>query len=294
MTQANRKSNFGDQQILIDPVEQFTGTILIAAPHMDDEILACGGTIAQLPQKEQIHVVYGTDGTKSPSPILLWRDSISPDLSDVRIKESKAAMKFLGVPVTNTHFLCLPEARLKGNLTILRRHLLEIIDHLQPDYIFMPFRYDRHPDHLAMNHVITTAYDEGLLPRTQLIEYFIYYRWRLLPAGDVRKYIDSRYLLEVDIQNVAVSKRRALDCFKSQTTIYYPWQTRPILTPTLLDEECQQPEFFLRYDVSVPGAAVFYKLIAWIRLVHRLEPFLQIWKYRVGIFLHWRMQGGDN
>jgi hypothetical protein len=37
---------------------------------MDDEALACGGLIAKLPQKERIHIVYATDGMKSPAPIM--------------------------------------------------------------------------------------------------------------------------------------------------------------------------------------------------------------------------------
>jgi LmbE family N-acetylglucosaminyl deacetylase len=79
---------------------------------MDDEVLACGGIIARLPQKERIHVIYATDGMKSPSPIVPWRDSISPDLGEVRMRESRAAMKILGVPGENTYFLNLPEAGL--------------------------------------------------------------------------------------------------------------------------------------------------------------------------------------
>ena len=277
--------HLGDQKLLADPVALFPGTVLIAAPHMDDEVLACGGTIAQLPQKERVYVVYATDGMKSPSPIVPWSDSITPDLGEVRIQESRAAMNFLGIPEANTHFLRLPEAQLREHMTTLGHLFLEIIDRLRPDHILMPFRYDRHPDHLAINHAIMTIYNQNLFPYMQLSEYFVYYRWRLLPARDVRKYIQPQHLLEVDIQKVATAKRKALDCFKSQTTIYYPWQTRPILTPILLDEECQQPELFLRYDTSAPGAAVFSRLVIWIRLVHRLEPFLQRWKYHVGAFI---------
>jgi LmbE family N-acetylglucosaminyl deacetylase len=54
--------------IFVDPNEIFKGVILIVAPHMDDEVLECGDTIAQLPQKEQIHVIYAADGMESPTP----------------------------------------------------------------------------------------------------------------------------------------------------------------------------------------------------------------------------------
>jgi hypothetical protein len=112
----------------------------------------------------------------------------------------------------------------------------------------------------------------------------VYYRWRLLPKRDIRKYIQPAYLVQVNIESVAWKKREALACFKSQTTLYYPWQTRPILTPVLLDEECQNPEYFLLPDPAVEGSAVFTGLMLWIKIAHGLEPRLQKWKYLVGAF----------
>jgi hypothetical protein len=124
-----------------------------------------------------------------------------------------------------------------------------------------------------------------MFPQAQLFEYFVYYRWRLLPAKDVRRYIKPDYLLEVDIKDESTLKKTALNCFESQTTIYYSWQTRPILTPRLIDEDSQGPEFFLRFDRAAQGPSVFSSAVVWIRIAHRLEPFLQRWKYRVGAVL---------
>ena len=276
----------GCLDLLVNPAEIFQGTVLIAAPHMDDEVLACGGTVSKLPNKDTIHIVYVTDGMKSPSPIVPWRDSITMDLGEVRMRESKSAMRFLGVPEKNTHFLALPEAKLTKYRSELREMLLRLIREIRPDHIFMPFRYDRHPDHLAVNQVITAEHRQGACRYSSLYEYFIYYRWRLLPARDVRRYVRPEYLLEVNTEDVAGKKRIALDCFKSQTTKYYPWQTRPILMPNLLDERAQNPEVFLRYDPAVAGNAVFSRATFWIQIVHGLEPFLQKWKYRVGALLY--------
>jgi LmbE family N-acetylglucosaminyl deacetylase len=252
---------------------------------MDDEVLACGGTIAKLPCKERIHVVLATDGTQSPSPIIPWQDATSPDLGEVRVDESRAALKFLGVPERNVYFLRLPEAQLGKHIPRLAAMLAALVERIQPATLLMPFRYDRHPDHLAVNHVVTAAYQQGNFPQAGLFEYFVYYRWRLLPGRDLRPYVDPQYLLKIDIQDVSVQKRTALSHFKSQTTIFYPWQTRPILTSVLLDEVSQNPELFLRYDPAVNGAAVFTKAVIWIRLVHRLEPLLKKGRYLTGAWL---------
>jgi len=260
------------------------GTIIIVAPHMDDEALACGGLIAKLPQKDRIHIIYATDGMKSPAPIIPGRDEISSNLGKMRMQESTEAMKLLGVPGQNLHFLCLPEAELRKNTSALRESLRDKIQSISPNFIFMPFRYDRHPDHLAINHVIAADLEKGIIA-AQPIEYFVYYRWRLMPKRDIRKYIQPKFLFKLDIMDVTKLKRKALDCFTSQTTIYYPWQTRPILTSILLDEECRNPEYFLIAPASSSGTAVFSNSVLWIRLVHRLEPVLQKWKYLTGAFL---------
>ena len=265
-------------------LELLTGNIVIAAPHMDDEVLACGGLIAKLPHKERVHIIYATDGMKSPAPIIPGRDQISPDLGKIRMQESIKAMKLLGVPERNLDFLCLPESRTRETVSRLRDILRAKLQSIQPDHIFVPFRYDRHPDHLAVHDVVASDLEQGII-QAQLVEYFVYYRWRLMPKRDIRKYIKPQFLYKLEIGSVAQQKRQVLDCFTSQTTIYYPWQTRPILTSILLDEECQNPEFFLISNDSSVGAAVFSNSVLWIRLVHRLEPILQQWKYRIGAYL---------
>jgi LmbE family N-acetylglucosaminyl deacetylase len=270
-------------------LQLLTGKIVIVAPHMDDEALACGGLIAKLPRKDDVHIIYATDGMKSPAPIIPGRDQISPDLGKTRMQESVEAMKILGVREQNLHFLCLPEAQLKKHISSLRNLLRDKIRTIAPEQIFVPFRYDRHPDHLAVNHAVVLELEQGTM-QANLIEYFVYYRWRLMPMGDIRRYIRPQFLFKLALGDVAGQKRQALDCFASQTTIYYSWQTRPILTSMLLDEESKNPEFFLRATASAAGAAVFSNSVLWIRLVHRLEPILQRWKYRIGATLKRSLQ----
>jgi LmbE family N-acetylglucosaminyl deacetylase len=207
-------------------------------------------------------------------------DEVTVDLCAVRKSESIAAMGLLGVPRANLRFLDLPEAGLPRVTAALQRLLRERLDELRPDHVFAPFRYDRHPDHLAVNRAATQAYLDGAFTGT-LTEYFVYHRWRLLPGGNIRRYIRAECLSSIDIGAVASRKRAALACFKSQTTRYFAWQTRPILTPELLDDECLGPELFLRYDAAWSGTRVFTGAVPWIRIAHRLEPKLQKWKYHV-------------
>ncbi len=262
-----------------DPAVLFPGTLVIAVPHMDDEALALGGTIARLPEKSRVHVVYATDGSMSPVPMFRWMGAPSADLPQIREAEAKAAMRVLDVPEENLHFLRYPDGALKRHVRELSRSLAAHIDRLEPSHVFIPFRYDRHPDHLALHRAGLSAV-ASLDTSARVVEYFVYYRWRLIPGGDVRSLVRPERRVQVGIRSFSEQKRRALECYVSQTTRYFGWQDRPILPAARLEEVSRAPEIFLLRDPDVPGTAVFSRLRFWIPVAHRLEPTLKKWKDR--------------
>ncbi len=259
---------------LVDPSRIFNGIVLVVAPHMDDEVLACGGTLARLPDKAGVHFVYGSDGSQSPVSSFrrLGRD---PDgLSQIRVEEAKAALEVLGVPAGNLHFLHFPDGQLNGHIDELVQLLAAIIDNLKPDHVVIPFRYDHHPDHLAVNHATLRALTLGNV-RPEILEYFVYYRWRLLPGGDIRRFVRPELLVGVDIGPGSNLKRKALDCYRSQTTTYYDWQDRPILSRELLDEVCRGPELFVRFGASAFNTSVLRGGSVLVRAIQFIEPRLK-------------------
>jgi N-acetylglucosamine malate deacetylase 1 len=271
--------------MLDNTAEVLQGRGLIIAPHMDDEVLGCGGALAQLADKEGTHVMYATDGSQSPLLPTSGRTTTTPDLNAIRKAEAQSALGVLGIPSDNMHFLDLPDGRLSDHAKACGASLTELLKRIEPTYVMTPFRYDRHPDHLTVNRVTTTALQQAS-PHTTLFEYFVYYRWRLLRRGDVRNYIHPDHLIEIDIGAVAIQKRKALACFKSQVTRFYPWQRRPVLAENLLSEVCQNPELFLKYDPHFPGATIFTKAHTWIRLAHHCETPLKTAKDRAVALWH--------
>jgi LmbE family N-acetylglucosaminyl deacetylase len=247
--------------------ELLAGRVLLSVPHMDDGVLACGGTIAQLSDPSRVHVVYASDGRGSPEPVVPWRDRVTHDLFDVRRAEAIAAMSQLGVPEEQLHFLALPDRKLRSHGALLATQLRTIIDRVAPDRVLAPFRFDQNPDHLAVHAAVRRC-----APRC-LIEYFVYYRMRFLPGGDLRNDLRPELRMEVDIDAASRTKRVALDCFASQTTRFYTWQTRPNLTPELLDDVSAAPECFIR-DAPA-GTRVFIRNATRIRILNRLEPTLK-------------------
>ena len=66
------------------------GRILILAPHMDDEILACGGAMLMHTQKANIHCLFATDGggvyTDQGTDVTINRTSIQGNDAEPRIQ----------------------------------------------------------------------------------------------------------------------------------------------------------------------------------------------------------------
>src|SRR5687768_9997585 len=108
---------------LLKSSQVFLGDIVIIAPHMDDEILACGGTIAQLPDKRRIYCIYATDGSQSPVPVYSWQGKVTVDLPAVRKQEAQNAMRVLGIPAENLLFLGLPDRKLRSHKRELSQRL---------------------------------------------------------------------------------------------------------------------------------------------------------------------------
>lgn len=264
--------------------EFFQGRVVIIAPHMDDEILACGGTIAQLPDKNFVYCIYATDGSQSPVPVYSWQGKVTVDLPSIRKQEAQNAMGVLGVPEDNLFFLDFPDRKLKHYRSELSQKLKECIEEINPSLVLIPFCYDRHPDHLVVNNVMGDLRHSGDY-HFILLEYFVYYQWRLLPKKDVRKYVHPDQLIQIDISPESLLKQKALESYVSQTTLFFSWQHRPILPKERVEGVSRSAELFLRRDPNLPPSSVFKSLGTWIRIVHSVEPLLKNWKEQVvGIF----------
>jgi len=259
------------------PHELLDGPVTVLAPHMDDEVLGCGATLAAVAGAQSIHIVYVTDGARSPIPEAPWIGRASADLSGVRAGEACRAMRTLGIPDENLRFLDLPDLEVTRRENELRDRVLALLEELRPRYLLVPFRYDRHRDHVATNRAAVNAAfagsDESL--QIQIVEYFIYYRSRILPRGDVRRYVRPDQLAIVDTSKFSALKRRALECYETQTTVFFEWQRRPNLTRRFVDEVSASPEAFVLHSPSLSGSRIFERGAGWVRWVQAIEQPLK-------------------
>lgn len=115
--------------------------ILIIAPHPDDEVLGCGGIIAKNAAKgNDVYVVIVTNAYVGAPEMFTEKGT-----EKVRI-EARNSHQFLGVK--ETLFLDFPAPRLDTIPSYkLSIALLEIINKLKIDTLYIPHRGDIHKDH---------------------------------------------------------------------------------------------------------------------------------------------------
>ncbi|MBW4521917.1 MAG: PIG-L family deacetylase [Scytolyngbya sp. HA4215-MV1] len=191
--------------------------ILVVAPHPDDETLGCGGAIAlsrQLGCEVQILVI--SDGTQSHPNSQQYPP---PVLQALREDETIAGVSILGVPAEFVTFLQLQDGAVpaistpEGRSARIRCSLY--LESVIPAVIFLPWRYDPHPDHRAAWQLIRAALaDLPFQPR--LIEYPI---WDWDPQQSGQLPIQDRFAAwRLDISAVLPQKRQAIAAYRSQTT----------------------------------------------------------------------------
>lgn len=111
---------------------------LVIAPHHDDEVLGCAGTIARLSASGA--VVQVAVVTRGAPP------RFDPRLAATVREEARSAHALLGVE--RTHFLDFPAAELdRVPQADLNDALEAVVSEAAPDTVFIPFAGDLHRDH---------------------------------------------------------------------------------------------------------------------------------------------------
>jgi LmbE family N-acetylglucosaminyl deacetylase len=181
--------------------------IVVLAPHMDDEVFGCGGTLARaVASGSEVRVLFITDGSRGYDPARASGLSQSARLEFERTlvvarkaeARHAAAILRLGEPV----FLDLPDGR-AGATPGAAERLACALRQLAPEALFVPFFTDPHPDHWATNRLLVDALAGSRLPLWTLC--WAYEVWTPLFANTF-----------VDVSQVMETKSQAMAAFSSQ------------------------------------------------------------------------------
>lgn len=243
-----------DEQTMLPfhPTMLLGESILVLAPHPDDEVIGCGGFLA-LARREgkSISVVIATDGIAAePSPD---RDRYS----DEREGESRRGLATLGIE--QVEFLRLPDRGLASNLPQLIEQISTRIDRLNPDLILAPAPFDLHPDHHMVSRAVWEIFQDTGRARSHRDITIAFYETSqpLLPSSIV------------DITDVAETKFEAIRAHQSQMKIRdYVWFSRGLaqFRALTMPAEVKYAEAYRQITVRELGRE------PWSRFVEQLRP----------------------
>ncbi|WP_219904545.1 PIG-L deacetylase family protein [Stenomitos frigidus] len=198
-------------------VQTITGSVLVVAPHPDDETLGCGGAIALLRTLGYpVQILVMSDGTMSHPRSLKYP---TPRLQALREAETLEAMSILGVSEAAVTFLRLQDGSIPTSTSPGRQEVVARcrtwLEPLQPATIFLPWRADPHPDHRATWTLMRAALaDFNEAPR--MIEYPIW-DWDPEQQGALANFTQVMGW-RLDIRSMLETKQAAIAAYRSQTT----------------------------------------------------------------------------
>lgn len=201
---------FGQKDVVREREAPANQNVLVLAPHMDDEIFGCGGTLTICARQHAlVTVVYLTDGRKgydsknTTCQSATDRVRFEDRLVETRKAEARSVSDLLKLrpPV----FLDLPDGRLGVDSDSIDR-LASILDRYRPATVFLPYLTDPHQDHWATIGVFLKAAEQSRL--AQHVECWGYEVWAPLLANTI-----------VDITAVMKEKEAAMQQYRTQTAV---------------------------------------------------------------------------
>src|SRR5438552_19143198 len=131
-------------------------TVLVIAPHPDDESIGCGGTLRLRTWcRDRVVAVFLTSGELGLKHLpreKAWA---------IREQEAREAAKILGL--AKVHFLRQPDWSVGDHIPEAAKALRPFLKKEKPALIYLPHPAEWHPDHKAALPVLRSA-----LPRTGL------------------------------------------------------------------------------------------------------------------------------
>lgn len=150
-------------------------TVLVIAPHSDDEVLGCGGLLDVLRNRGgRLNFLVVTNGRSGTT----FTDFRGEKLSRLREQETRIAAELL--QVDKCIFLNEEDTKV-SNTEPFRQAIRQVLDVIRPELVLLPYRYDAHTDHRATSQAALQVFQEDRYSGQVLM----YEVWTPLPANKV-------------------------------------------------------------------------------------------------------------
>ena len=191
--------------------------VLVIAPHPDDEVLGCGGTMCRhVASGDRVTVLVATRG----APELYTDEAVAKTRA-----EARAAHGVLGV--SETRFLEFPAPALD---TVPRYQiasaLADIIRELDVQVLYLPHHGDIHSDHGHLYHAaLVAARPLAECPVRRILSYETISETEWAPPRPDTAFIPTVF---IDISEYLDTKLQAMSCFETQ--VHPPPSARSLRT----------------------------------------------------------------
>jgi LmbE family N-acetylglucosaminyl deacetylase len=146
---------------------------------------------------------------------------------EIREEEARRAGAILGLPRENISFLRFEDGRLADNRRLLHDRLVEILDRVNPEEIFVSSIIDNHPDHRVLAEL---GRELAQARRDRCLVLYEYPIWFWNPrAWRIRDLLELRVRI-VRAEEFRIRKRQAIAAYRSQVanlTGETSWRTLP-------------------------------------------------------------------
>lgn len=211
-------------------------TLIIFAPHPDDETLGCGGTLAKrIDEGFTPIVVMVTDGRGLFTHYGIADDPAPQQVADARWDESVKALAILGCPESALVALEIPNGELDAQRDRALAAMVALLEQHQPAEVYVTNVHEAHVEHRITNELVKAACAQ--------VGY----------AGPCYQYIvnlDHRTSLDqitdprvtIDVSAYRERKRQAVNCFRYHLDVISPAQDKPFVDS--FDGYAQDEEVF--------------------------------------------------
>ena len=207
-------------------------SILVLAPHPDDEIIGVGGLVLQtLKNKGQVYITYLTDGENSGA------FSNKNEIKKQRTNLSNQVTNKLNINPENISRLHLPDGKLPLNNENGFNEAVDLIkqqiETIQPDAVFATAKSDYWPyDHVACSQIAMEAIKKATF-KSDLWFYWVWTWYHLKPWQLLK--VNFNKLYKINISMELKEKQKLIDTYLNPVSPYgYPWSgklPKSMITP---------------------------------------------------------------
>lgn len=185
--------------------------VLVIAPHADDEVIGCGGTIAKYVEKgNEVILCIVTNGKP---PIFDNSRAIENQWPHNNYVETQESNKILGIK--ETVYLDYPAVMLETVKRYeLNEKLIDLLKEKKPEIVFIPHYGDMQKDH----QIVADAVMVAVRPKYEFAPKKIYAYETLSETGWNSPTVQNEFIpnFYVDISNCLEKKIEAMKCYKSE------------------------------------------------------------------------------